>query len=89
MNPRYIGPFKILDKIDPVANRLKLQQELNNVHDVFHVSNLKKCLSDDTLVTPLDEIHINLELKFIEESIEIMDIEVKRIKQSRIPTVKV
>ena len=56
MNPRYNGPFEILARIGPVAYRLQLPAELNNVHPVFHVSNLKKCLSDETLVVPLEEI---------------------------------
>ena len=89
LNPRYIGPFEILARIGSVAYQLKLPQELSNVHDVFHVSNLKICLSDDTLVVPLDEIQINTKLNFVEEPVEIMDREVKRLKQSHIPIVKV
>ena len=50
LNPRYIGPFEILARIGPVAYKLKLPQELQDVHDTFHVSNLKKCLTDTTLV---------------------------------------
>ncbi|KAI3510702.1 hypothetical protein L1887_17835 [Cichorium endivia] len=89
LNPRYIGPFEILTRIGPVAYKLKLPQELEQVHDVFHVSNLKKCLSNDTFIIPLDEIQVNDKLNFIEEPIEIMDREVKKLKQSRIPIVKV
>ena len=89
LNPRYIGPFEILSWIGPVAYKLWLPQELSNIHRVFHVLNLKKCLSDETLVIPLDEIKINENLNFVEEPIEIMDREIKRTKQSRIPIVKV
>ncbi|GJY38677.1 putative reverse transcriptase domain-containing protein, partial [Tanacetum coccineum] len=89
LNPRYIGPFKILAKIGTVAYRLELPEQLSHVHSTFHVSNLKKCLSDELLSTPLDEIHVDDKLNFIEEPIEIMDREVKRLKQSRIPIVKV
>ena len=89
LNPRYIGPFEILGRIGPVAYKLKLPLELQNVHDTFHVSNLKKCLTDTTLIVPLEEIQVNEKLNFVEEPVEIMDREVKRLKQSRIPIVKV
>ncbi|KAD5317445.1 hypothetical protein E3N88_17391 [Mikania micrantha] len=89
LNPRYIGPFEIIAKVGPVAYKLKLPPELSGVHDTFHVSNLKKCLSDETLVIPLEEIQIDDQLHFIEEPVEIMDREVKQLKQSRIPIVKV
>ncbi|GKB74816.1 hypothetical protein Tco_0936228 [Tanacetum coccineum] len=89
LNPRYIGPFKIIERIGPVAYRLELPQELSRVHNVFHVCNLKKCLSDDTLVIPLEEIQLDDKLNFVEEPVEIMDREVKQLKRSRIPIVKV
>ncbi|GKD84074.1 putative reverse transcriptase domain-containing protein [Tanacetum coccineum] len=89
LNPRYIGPFKILTKVGTVAYRLELPKKLSHIHSTFHVLNLKKCLSDEPLIIPLDEVHIDEKLNFIEESVEIMDREVKRLKQSRIPIVKV
>ncbi|GKA30734.1 putative reverse transcriptase domain-containing protein [Tanacetum coccineum] len=89
LNPRYIGPFKILAKVGMVAYRLELPKKLSRVHNTFHVSNLKKCLSDEPLAISLDEIHVDDKLNFIEEPVEIMDQEVKRLKQSRIPMVKV
>ncbi|GJY46257.1 putative reverse transcriptase domain-containing protein [Tanacetum coccineum] len=89
LNPCYIGPFKILAKVGTVAYRLELPKQLSRVHSTFHVSNLKKCLSDETQVIPLDEIHIDDKFHFIEEPIEIMDREVKRLKQSRVLIVKV
>ncbi|KAD6453166.1 hypothetical protein E3N88_07871 [Mikania micrantha] len=72
-----------------LAYQLNLPSELDGVHNVFHVSNLKKCLSDETLVIPLDEIQVDEQLRFVEEPVEIMDREVKKLKQSRIPMVRV
>ncbi|GJV63623.1 putative reverse transcriptase domain-containing protein [Tanacetum coccineum] len=89
LNPRYIGPFKILAKVGTVAYRLKLPGKLSHVHSTFHISNLRKCLSDEPLAIQLDKIHVDDKLNFIEEPVEIMDREVKRLKQSRIPIVKV
>ncbi|GJW71763.1 hypothetical protein Tco_0128680, partial [Tanacetum coccineum] len=89
LNPRYIGPFKIIAKVGTVAYRLELPEKLSRVHSTFHVSNLNKCLSDETLAIPLDEIQVDDKLHFIEELVEIMDREVKCLKQSRIPIVKV
>ncbi|GJV34317.1 putative reverse transcriptase domain-containing protein [Tanacetum coccineum] len=89
LNPLYIGPFKILAKVGTVAYRLELPEQLSRVHSTFHVSNLKKCFSDEPLAIPLDEIQIDDKINFIEEPIEIMDREDKRLKQSRIPIVKV
>ncbi|GJS64880.1 putative reverse transcriptase domain-containing protein [Tanacetum coccineum] len=73
LNPRYIGPFKVLYKVKIVAYRLKLPQQLSKVHNMFHVSNLKKCLFNESLVIPLDEIQIDDKLHFGEEPVEIMD----------------
>ncbi|GJS05883.1 hypothetical protein Tco_0362679 [Tanacetum coccineum] len=87
--PRYVGPFEILERIGPVAYRLRLPMELRDVHDTFHVSNLKKCLADATLHVPLDEIKIDKTLHFIEEPLEIMDREGKTLKRNKIPIVKV
>nr|GEV57048.1 putative reverse transcriptase domain-containing protein [Tanacetum cinerariifolium] len=89
LNPRYIGPFKVLEKLGTVAYRLELPQQLSRVHSMFHVSNLKICLSDEPMAIPLDEIHIDDKLHFVEDPVENMDREVKRLKQSRILIVKV
>ncbi|GJW62522.1 putative reverse transcriptase domain-containing protein [Tanacetum coccineum] len=83
------GPEIILAKVGTVACRLELPEKLSRVHSTFHVSNLKRCLSDEPLTIPLDEIHIDEKLNFIEEPVEIMDREVKILKQSCIPIVKV
>ncbi|GKB87549.1 hypothetical protein Tco_0959821 [Tanacetum coccineum] len=89
LNPRYIRPFKILKRIGAVAYKLELPEELRNVHNTFHVSNLKKCLSDESLVIPMKELRLDDKLNFVEEPVEIMDREVKQLRQSRIPIVKV
>ncbi|GJY17930.1 hypothetical protein Tco_0389421 [Tanacetum coccineum] len=79
----------VLEKVESVAYKLELPQELSRIHSTFHVSNLKKCYSDEPLAVPLDGIHIDDKLHFVEEPIEIMDREVKWLKQSRILIVKV
>ncbi|GJW60817.1 hypothetical protein Tco_0110152 [Tanacetum coccineum] len=86
---RYVRPFEILERISPVAYRLRLPKELSGVHDTFQVSNLKKCLADASLYVPLDEIKVDKTLCFVEEPVEIMDREVKSLKRSRILLVKV
>nr|GEV17412.1 ribonuclease H-like domain-containing protein [Tanacetum cinerariifolium] len=88
LNPRYIGPFKILERIGQVAYKLELPEELKNVHNTFHVSNLKKCLSNESLIIPLKELWLDDNLNFVEEPVEIMDQEVKQLKQICIPIVK-
>ncbi|GKF55602.1 putative reverse transcriptase domain-containing protein [Tanacetum coccineum] len=80
---------EVLAKVGTVAYRLKLPRQLSRVHSTFHVSNLRKCLSDEPLVIPLDEIHIDDKLHFVEEPVEIMDREVKWLKQSYIPIIHV
>ncbi|GJX23423.1 putative reverse transcriptase domain-containing protein [Tanacetum coccineum] len=87
--PRFVGPFKIFEKVSHVAYRLRLPEELNGVHDTFHVSNLKKCLADPTLQVPLDEIRVYAKLNFVEEHVKILEREFKKLKRSRIAIVKV
>ncbi|GJU22477.1 putative reverse transcriptase domain-containing protein [Tanacetum coccineum] len=87
--PRFVEPFEITERIGLVAYRLRLPQELSNIHDMFHMSNLKKCLADPTLHVPLEEIQVDAKLNFVEEPVEILDREIKKLKRSRIPIVKV
>nr|GEV50611.1 putative reverse transcriptase domain-containing protein [Tanacetum cinerariifolium] len=89
LNPRYVRPFKVLAKVRKVAYRLELPQELSRVHHTFHVSNMKKCYVDEPLLMPLEGIHVDDMLRFVEEPVEIMEREIKRLKQSQIPLVKV
>nr|GFC09716.1 putative reverse transcriptase domain-containing protein [Tanacetum cinerariifolium] len=88
LNPIYVRPFKVLAKVGTVAYRLELPQELSRVHHTFHVSNLKKCYADEPLVMSLEGIHVDGRLQFVEEPIEIIEWEIKRLKRSRIPLVK-
>ncbi|GJR91646.1 putative reverse transcriptase domain-containing protein [Tanacetum coccineum] len=87
--PRFVRPFDIIEKVGPVAYRLDLPEELDGVHDTFHVSNLKKCLVDPTLQVPLDEIQVDAKLNFVEEPVENLERKFKKLKRSRIAIVKV
>ncbi|GKA32800.1 putative reverse transcriptase domain-containing protein [Tanacetum coccineum] len=89
LSPRYIGPFKILARVGPVAYTLELPEELKGIHSTFPVSNLKKCLAEGDIIVLMDDIQLDDKLHMIEEPVEIVDKEVKRLKQSRIPFVKV
>ncbi|GJT21796.1 putative reverse transcriptase domain-containing protein [Tanacetum coccineum] len=82
-------PLEIIAKVGTVAYRLELPEQLSRVHSTFHVLKLKKCMADEPLAIPLGEIQVDDKLHFIEEPVEIMDRDVKRLKQSRIPIVKV
>ncbi|GJS73422.1 hypothetical protein Tco_0706263 [Tanacetum coccineum] len=86
---RYVGPFKVIERVGEVAYKLELLEELSRVHNTFHVSNLKKCHADEPLAVPLDGLHLDDKLHFVEEPLEIVGREVKRLKRSRILLVKV
>ncbi|GJT54037.1 putative reverse transcriptase domain-containing protein [Tanacetum coccineum] len=87
--PRFVGLFEVVEIVCPVAYRLDLLEELSGVHDMFDVSNHKKCLADSTLKVPLDEIRVDAKLNFVEEPVEILEREFKKLKHSRIAIVKV
>ncbi|GKA14830.1 putative reverse transcriptase domain-containing protein [Tanacetum coccineum] len=88
---RVVSPrsFKVLEKVRAIAYKLELPQELSRVHNTFHVSNLKRCYSYDPLTMPLDGLHVDDKLQFIDELVKIMDREVKQLRHSRVPIVKV
>ncbi|GKF50021.1 hypothetical protein Tco_0143272, partial [Tanacetum coccineum] len=81
LNPRYVGPFKVIERVKTVA--------YSRVHNTFYVSNLKKYLSNESLVIPLEELRIYDKFHFVEEPVEVMDREIKQLKRSRIPIIKV
>ncbi|GJW64419.1 putative reverse transcriptase domain-containing protein [Tanacetum coccineum] len=87
--PRFVGPFKVIESVGTISYRLRLPEELNGVHDMFHVSNLKKCLADPTLQVPLDEVQVDAKLNFVKKLVEILEREFKKLKRSRIAIVKV
>nr|GEW85953.1 putative reverse transcriptase domain-containing protein [Tanacetum cinerariifolium] len=89
LKTRYIRPFKVLSKVRDVSYILELPQQLSRVHNTFHVSNLKKCLSDELVVIPLEELRVDDKLHFVEELVEVMDREIKQLKRSHIPIIKV
>nr|GEW57468.1 putative reverse transcriptase domain-containing protein [Tanacetum cinerariifolium] len=86
--PRFVGPFEIVEKVGPVDHQLDLPEELNGVHDMFYVSNLKKCLDDPTLQVPLDEIRVDAKLNLWKSQLK-FEREFKKLKRSRISIVKV
>ncbi|GJR48022.1 hypothetical protein Tco_1316125 [Tanacetum coccineum] len=89
LNPRYIVPFKVIERVETVSYKLELPQQLSRVHNTFHVLNLKKCLSNESLMIPLEELRDDDKLHFMEEPVEVMDREIKQLKRSRIPIIKV
>ncbi|GJW87873.1 putative reverse transcriptase domain-containing protein [Tanacetum coccineum] len=89
LNPRYVRPFKVLEKVGSIAYKLEIPEELSRVHNTLHVSNLKKCYADEPLAVPLDGLHFDDKLQFVKEPVEIMDRKVKELKRSRIPIIKI
>ncbi|GJX82690.1 putative reverse transcriptase domain-containing protein, partial [Tanacetum coccineum] len=89
LNPRYVVPFKVIERVRTVAYKLELPPQLSRVHIKFHVSNLKKCMFDESLMIPLEELRVDDKLHFVEERVEVMDREIKQLKRSRIPIIKV
>ncbi|GKC09283.1 hypothetical protein Tco_1000893, partial [Tanacetum coccineum] len=80
--------FQVGDKVGSIAYKIELPKELSRVHNTFHVSNLKKCYADKPLAVPLDGLHFDDKLQFVEEPVEIMDHEVKQLRKSRVLIVK-
>ncbi|WMV24222.1 hypothetical protein MTR67_017607 [Solanum verrucosum] len=89
LSPRYIGPYRISKRIDNVAYELELPQELAAVHPVFHISMLKKCMGDPSLIIPIEDIGINDRLSYEEIPVQILDRQVRKLRTKEVPSVKV
>ncbi len=89
LSPCFIGPYEVLERVSPLAYRLALPPELERIHNVFHVSMLRKYKSDPSNILPVEEIEVNPDLTYDEEPIEILAHEVKQLRNKQIPLIKV
>ncbi|KAJ9558505.1 hypothetical protein OSB04_013119 [Centaurea solstitialis] len=89
LGPRYIGPFTVLARVGKVAYRLELPEVLGQIHDTFHVSQLRKCLADETAHVPLDDIQVDESLNFIERPVAVLERKVRKLRNKEIGIVKV
>ena len=89
LSPRFIGPYEILERVEPVAYRLALPLELVKLHDVFHVSMLRKYRSDPSHILPIQDIQVQEDFTFDEESKAILDREIRQLRNKQVPLVKV
>ncbi|GMI89734.1 hypothetical protein HRI_002642700 [Hibiscus trionum] len=89
LSPRFIGPYEIVERVGPVAYRLRLSAELEKIHDVFHVSMLRRYRSNPSHVMPVEEIELNPDLTYDEEPIEILASDNKVLRGRTIELVKV
>ena len=89
LSPRFIGHYEVIEKVGPVAYRLALPPELEKIHNVFHMSMLRRYKSDPSHVVSLETIELRPDLTYEEELVEILAQEVKELRNKRIPLVKV
>ena len=89
LEPRFIGPFTVLERIREQAYKLELPQELEGIHNVFHVCYLRKCLADEPSILPLDELRVDEKKRLVEEPVAILDREIKQLRKKRVKLVKV
>ncbi|GAV82014.1 Chromo domain-containing protein [Cephalotus follicularis] len=89
LTPRFIGPFEILERVGPVAYRLALPPSLADVHNVFHVSMLRKYHPDPSHVLQWEPLELRTDLSFEEIPIRILDRRIKQLRSKTIPLVKV
>ncbi|KAA3456046.1 DNA/RNA polymerases superfamily protein [Gossypium australe] len=89
LSPRFIGPYRIVKRVGPVAYQLELPPELSQIHSVFHVSMLRHYRSDPSHIVPVEEVEIRLDLSFEKEPVKILDRDVKVLRKKSVPLVKV
>ncbi|KAJ0985781.1 hypothetical protein J5N97_004137 [Dioscorea zingiberensis] len=89
LSPRYVGPYEILDRVGPVAYRLALPEELSRIHDVFHVSVLRKCLSDPNQVLMGPTVELAPDLTYVEGPVRVLDRKEQTLRNKSIPLVKI
>ena len=89
MGSRYIGPFRVTTRVDRVAYRLELPAELSQIHDTFHVSQLRKCTADESAMVALEDIQVDTSLNYVERPVEIMDRRIKVMRIKEVPLVQV
>ena len=89
LSPRFIGPYRVLKRVGPVAYQLELPPELNRIHDVFHVSMLRCYRANPAHVMPVAKIEVQTDLTFEEEPVQILARDVKVLRRKSVPLVKV
>ncbi|KAL4028671.1 hypothetical protein IC575_011879 [Cucumis melo] len=89
LSPRFVGPFEILERVGPVAYRLALPPSLSAVHDVFHVSMLRRYVADPTHIVDFEPLQVSENLSYEEQPVEILAREIKKLRSRDIPLVKV
>ena len=89
LGPRFVGPFKVIARVGKVAYRLELPAELSMIHDTFHVSQLRKCIADETSIVPLEDVTIDEGLNYVEKPIAILDRKTRETRSGSTNLVKV